>query len=164
MAGRSRRRPETLLTRRCQQASLKPVSLSTEQNEVSMSDDKASGRPAALTTALAYFDAWSTKDIDGTMSHVAGDIVCDAPPGRIEGAAAYREFWAGFMQMLKGAKLIAAFGDETTALIMYDTETLPVKSAPAAEYLIVKDGKITACRIIFDRGAFMVARQQAAQA
>ena len=82
---------------------------------------------------------------------------------RIEGAAAYREFWAGFMTMLKGAKLIAAFGDETTALIMYDTETLPVKSAPAAEYLTVKHGKITACRIIFDRAPFIEARQQAAQ-
>jgi len=129
-----------------------------------MSNDKASGRPAALETALAYFGAWSTKDIDGTMSHVAGDIVCDAPCGCIEGAAAYREFWAGFMTMLRGAKLIAAFGDETTALIMYDTETLPVKSAPAAEYLTVKNGKITACRIIFDRAPFIEARQQAAQA
>ncbi len=129
-----------------------------------MSNDKASGRPAALETALAYFGAWSMKDIDGTMSHVAGDIICDAPSGCIEGAAAYREFWAGFMKMLRGAKLVAAFGDETTALIMYDTETLAVKSAPAAEYLTVKNGKITACRIIFDRAPFIEARQQAAQA
>jgi ketosteroid isomerase-like protein len=129
-----------------------------------MSDEKLNGRPAALQTALAYFDAWSRKDIDRTMSCVASDIVCDAPTGRIEGAVAFREFWAGFMQILTGARLIAAFGDETTALIMYDTQTLPVKSAPAAEYLTVKDGKITACRIVFDRGAFMEARQQAAQA
>jgi ketosteroid isomerase-like protein len=129
-----------------------------------MSDEKLNGRPAALQTALAYFDAWSRKDIDRTMSCVASNIVCDAPTGRIEGAVAFREFWAGFMQILTGARLIAAFGDETTALIMYDTQTLPVKSAPAAEYLTVKDGKITACRIVFDRGAFMEARQQAAQA
>ncbi|HWX62796.1 nuclear transport factor 2 family protein [Bradyrhizobium sp.] len=127
-----------------------------------MSETKADSR--ALETALAYFDAWSRKDIDRMMSHVADDIVCDAPSGRIEGAAAFREFWAGFMKMLNGARLIAAFGDETTALIMYDTETFPVKSAPAAEHLTMKSGKITACRIIFDRGAFMEARQQAAQA
>lgn len=127
-----------------------------------MSETKADSR--ALETALAYFDAWSRKDIDRMMSHVADDIVCDAPSGRIEGAAAFREFWAGFMKMLNGARLIAAFGDETTALIMYDTETFPVKSAPATEHLTMKSGKITACRIIFDRGAFMEARQQAAQA
>ena len=127
-----------------------------------MSEPKANSR--ALETALAYFDAWSRKDIDRMMSSVADDIVCDAPPGRIEGAAAFREFWAGFMKILTGARLIATFGDETTALIMYDTETLPVKSAPAAEYLTVKNGKITACRIIFDRAPFIEARQQAAPA
>jgi hypothetical protein len=139
-----------------------PVPLSTERDEVSMSETKAAS--PALETALAYFDAWSRKDIDRMMSRVADDIICDAPPGRIEGAIAFREFWAGFMKILTGARLIATFGDETTALIMYDTETLPVKSAPAAEYLTVKNGKITACRIVFDRGAFMEARQQAAQA
>jgi hypothetical protein len=127
-----------------------------------MSETKAAS--PALETALAYFDAWSRKDIDRMMSRVADDIICDAPPGRIEGATAFREFWAGFMKILTGARLIATFGDETTALIMYDTETLPVKSAPAAEYLTVKNGRITACRIVFDRGAFMEARQQAAQA
>ena len=129
-----------------------------------MSDQKVSSRPAALDIALAYYDAWSKKDIDRVMSHVADDIVCDAPSGRIEGAPAFREFWAGFMKMLTGARLIADFGDATTALIMYDTETFPVKSAPAAEYLTVKNGKITACRIIFDRAPFIEARQKAAQA
>jgi hypothetical protein len=131
-----------------------------------MSDQKVSGHSsgAARETALAYFDAWSRKDIDRTMSHVADDIVCDAPTGRIEGAPAFREFWAGFMKILDRARLIAVFGDETTALIMYDTETMPVKHAPAAEHLTVKNGKITACRIVFDRAPFLEARQQAAQA
>ncbi len=129
-----------------------------------MSDQKLSSRTAALDVALAYYDAWSKKDIDRVMSHVADDIVCDAPSGRIEGAPAFREFWAGFMKMLTAAKLIAAFGDETAALVMYDTETFPVKSAPAAEHLLVRNGKITACRIIFDRAPFIEARQQAAQA
>lgn len=128
-----------------------------------MSESKArQASGAAIQTALAYYDAWTTKDIDKTMRYVADDIVCWSPNGRIEGAAAFRDFWAGFMQILSGAKLIAAFGDETTALIMYDTETMPVKSAPAAECLTVKDGKITACRIVFDRAPFIEARQKAA--
>jgi hypothetical protein len=129
-----------------------------------MSDQKVTSRPAAQDIALAYFGAWSEKDIDRMMSYIADDILCDAPPGRIAGAPAFREFWVGFMKMLNRARLIAAFGDETTALIMYDTETLPVKSAPAAEHLTVTNGKITACRIIFDRAPFIEARQQAAQA
>ena len=51
--------------------------------------------------------------------------------------------------------------DERTALIMYDTETVPVTSAPAAECVIVADGKITYSRFIFDRTPFDAARQAA---
>ena len=37
--------------------------------------------------------------------------------------------------------MLAAFGDDETALIMYDTETVPVKSAPGAECVTVQDGR-----------------------
>ncbi|MGI8556915.1 MAG: hypothetical protein ACR2ND_01170 [Solirubrobacteraceae bacterium] len=43
---------------------------------------------------------------------------------------------------------------------MYDTETLPVKSAPGAECVTVSDGKITHSRFIFDRGPFEAARRE----
>jgi hypothetical protein len=66
------------------------------------------------------------------------------------------------VQILTGSELIAAFGDDTTALIMYDTETVPVRSAPGAEYVTVSDGKITYSRFIFDRAPFDAARTQAA--
>jgi hypothetical protein len=50
--------------------------------------------------------------------------------------------------------MIAAFGDEETAMLMYDTETIPAKSAPAAECVTVRDGKIVYNRFIFDRLPF----------
>jgi ketosteroid isomerase-like protein len=115
----------------------------------------------ALRTALAYFDAWTGHDLDKAMSYIADDIVCDAPAGRLEGADAYRAFMGPFVQILTGSKLIAAFGDDKTALVMYDTETVPVKSAPAAECVTVTDGKITYSRFIFDRAPFEAARQAA---
>jgi hypothetical protein len=95
------------------------------------------------------------------MSYVADDIVCDAPAGRLEGVAAYRGFMEPFVQILRGATLIAAFGDDQTALIMYDTETVPVPSAPAAECVTVTDGKIAYSRFIFDRVPFDAARRAA---
>ncbi len=64
-----------------------------------------------------------------------------------------------FVQILTGSRLIAAFGDDTTALIMYDTETVPVASAPGAECVTVTDGKITRSRFIFDRLSFDAARR-----
>ena len=113
---------------------------------------------AALQIALAYFNAWSSKDFESAMTYIADDIVCDAPAGRIEGAAAYRGFMGPFVENLKSASLIAAFGDEKTALVMYDTETIPVPDAPGAECVTVEDGKITRSRFIFDRAPFQAAR------
>jgi hypothetical protein len=83
----------------------------------------------------------------------------DAPAGRLEGADAYRAFMGPFVQMLTGSKLIAAFGDLQTALVMYDTETLLVKSAPGAECVTVSDGRITYSRFVFDRAPFDAARK-----
>ncbi len=85
------------------------------------------------------------------MSFVADGIVCDAPAGRLEGARAYQGFLESFLELLKSAEMIAAFGDDEEALPMYDTETVPVPSAPAAAYFKVEDGKITRLRFIFDR-------------
>jgi hypothetical protein len=35
--------------------------------------------------ALAYHRAWTSGDLDGAMTHVANDVVCDAPAGRTAG-------------------------------------------------------------------------------
>jgi hypothetical protein len=63
-----------------------------------------------------------------------------------------------FANMLTSSELLAAYGDEKSALIFYDTANPAVASAPAAEYLQVQDGRITALRIVFDRLPFALAR------
>jgi ketosteroid isomerase-like protein len=115
----------------------------------------------ALDVALAYYDAWTSKDFDRALTYIADDIVCDAPAGRIEGAAAYREFMGPFVQILEQAQLLAAFGDDETAVVVYDTKTVPVPSAPGAECLTVREGKIARSRFIFDRAPFQAARERA---
>ncbi len=112
----------------------------------------------ALEVALAYYHAWTSQDLDRAMSYIAEDIVCEAPAGRVEGAEAYRAFMGGFVQILVSSSLIASFGDEETALVMYDTETIPVKRAPGAECVTVRDGKIIHSHFIFDREPFEAAR------
>jgi limonene-1,2-epoxide hydrolase len=115
----------------------------------------------ALQVALAYHQAWTGKDVEAAMSHLADDIVCDAPAGRIEGVQAYRQFLGPFAQMLLGSELLAAFGDDSKAVLVYDTHTPPVASAPGAECLTVRDGRIVYNRFIFDRLPFEVARRAA---
>ena len=114
---------------------------------------------SALRTALDYYEAWTKGDFGRAMTFVAPDVVCHAPAGRIEGAEAFRGFMEQFTQMVTRSELIAAFGDEHTALVMYDTDTVLVPNAPGAECLSVVDGAITEVRIIFDRAPFIAARQ-----
>lgn len=115
----------------------------------------------ALRIALAYYHAWTSHDLDQAMSYIADDIVCDAPAGRLHGAGAYRDFMGPFIGILTGSELIAAYGDEKTALVMYEAQTVPVPSAPGAECVTVADGKITRSRFVFDRAPFDAARRNA---
>ena len=119
-------------------------------------------RGDALQTALAYHQAWTSGDFELAMTYVANDIVCQAPSGRLDGAEAFREFMGPFAQSLTSSRLVAAFGDDETADVMYDTDTVPVKGAPGAECPTVTDGKIRHMRIIFDRLPFEAARRRAA--
>jgi hypothetical protein len=43
--------------------------------------------------------------------------------------------------------------------VMYDTQTVPVESAPGAEYVTVRDGKIIHSWFVFDRAPFEAARR-----
>ncbi len=118
-------------------------------------------RSPALDTAMAYHRAWTGHDFDRAMVFIADDVVCDAPAGRIEGSEAFRAFMEPFSRILTGSSVIAAFGDEQTALLMYDAVTVPVEDAPGAECHTVQDGKIVHIRIVFDRTPFEAARRAA---
>lgn len=117
--------------------------------------------PSALETALEYHSAWTGGDFEHAMTLVAGDIACKTPAGLVSGAAAFRDFMEPFTRILVHANIVAALGDETTALLLYDTQTVPVADAPGAECLTVRDGKIVALQIIFDRLPFENARRAA---
>ena len=114
---------------------------------------------AALSVAMAYYYAWTGKDVDRAMTYVADDVVCEAPTGRIEGVEGFRQFMAPFAQMLTSSELIAAFGDDETALLMYNPHTTMVEDAPSAERFTVKDGKIVHSLLVFDRTPFDAARR-----
>ncbi|MGC4944178.1 nuclear transport factor 2 family protein [Kribbella sp. DT2] len=118
-------------------------------------------QPTALDIALAYHRAWTGHDFEAAMQYVADGIVCLAPAGPIEGAEGFRAFMEPFSKLLLESTLLSAYGDESTALLMYDTRTVPVPSAPAAELLTIESGRITQLRIIFDRQPFTEARADA---
>jgi hypothetical protein len=91
---------------------------SSRQGGMSMTNGTSTS--PALQTALAYYHAWTSHEIDQAMTYIAGNIVCQAPSGRLEGAEAFRGFMGPFVQILTSSKLIAAFGDDEKAVVMYD--------------------------------------------
>jgi ketosteroid isomerase-like protein len=115
-----------------------------------------------LQVALAYYQAWTSGDFEEAMTFISPDIHCESPAGPVVGAEAFRGFMGPFVRIMKNAQLLAAFGEGDTALLMYDTETIPVAEAPGAELHTVSDGKIVRMRIIFDRLPFEHARRAAA--
>jgi len=116
----------------------------------------------AVETSKAYYEAWAAgQDFERAMTLVADDVVCLAPSGRLDGAEAFRAFMEPFTQIVTGTKLVAAFGDDRTSVLLYDTSTIPVPDAPGAECHTVVDGRITEIRIVFDRLPFSEARADA---
>lgn len=109
---------------------------------------------AALQVALAYHNAWKNQDHATAMKVVEDNVVSETPFGLIEGGAALHESESRFAGMLKGATMVAAFGDEKTALLMYYTHTHPVPSVLSAKYFTVENGKITGIKALFDKSAF----------
>ncbi|GCB43931.1 nuclear transport factor 2 family protein [Streptomyces sp. NL15-2K] len=103
----------------------------------------------ALDVALAYYKAWSNKNVDEALSYFADGFVSQTPVGRLD-AEAYRPFLEGFLGILTKAELVSAFGDENTALMYYDATTAPVPYSPVGEWFRVENGKIVESRIVFD--------------
>jgi hypothetical protein len=108
----------------------------------------------ALATALAYHQAWTSKNLDQAMTYIADDITCDAPGARASGAQQYRDFLGRFMTQLTGVQTAAAFGNDTTAVLFYYPHTAATSDAPTAECFTVADGKITRSVLVFDRPSF----------
>lgn len=110
--------------------------------------------PSALSIALAYHSAWTGHDLDQAMGYIADEIACEAPSGTITGATSYRAFLGGFMQQLTGVETMAAFGDDTSAVLVYYPQTAATTHSPTSEYFTVADGKISRSVLIFDRLSF----------
>jgi ketosteroid isomerase-like protein len=124
-----------------------------------MNTTAQTARQIAVNTAVAYHQAWTRGDFEQAMTYVDPDIVCDTPAGPVRGAEAFRAFMGPFAATVRSSQLLAAHGDNENAVLVYDTATPLVSSAPGAEWHTVAAGRIVAMRIIFDRLPFQRARQ-----
>jgi limonene-1,2-epoxide hydrolase len=112
----------------------------------------------AVEIAVGYHKAWTTGKLEVATSHLAENVICHAPTGTLHGRAAVRAFMEPFAATLTGSRLLAAYGADNQALLMYDTSNRAVPSAPGAELYRIENDQIIEIRIIFDRLPFALAR------
>jgi ketosteroid isomerase-like protein len=108
----------------------------------------------ALAIARTYVDAIANRNVDAIIAVSAADVVCTSPIGRTTGTQKFREFHDGFARMIKKVTVLAAYGDDEQAVIVYNAETHPVPSAVTAELIKVKNGKIVSTDVIYDATPF----------
>lgn len=108
----------------------------------------------ALAIARAYVDAIANHDVETILSLSADDVVCTSPIGQTTGIERFRGFHSGFAKMTTNLTVLAAFGDDQQAVVVYDSESHPVPHAIVAELIKVKDGKIASTDVIYDATPF----------
>ncbi|MEV0200960.1 nuclear transport factor 2 family protein [Nonomuraea sp. NPDC050691] len=106
---------------------------------------------SAQQIAEDYARAWMGGDVEKALGFIAEDVVCDAPAGRIEGLPAYRRFLEGFLPKLTGSSITKILGDDTSAAVVYTTDTTFARDFRAMDYLTLEDGRITYVLTVFDR-------------
>jgi hypothetical protein len=103
-----------------------------------------------VEVALAFTKAWTSRDMDTAAKYVGDDVVFEGPMAQTTGAKVYFEGLSGLAKTVKSVKVIAAYGDESHALIMYDLQTEPFGTLTCAKHFTVRDGKIQRDKLTFD--------------
>ena len=115
----------------------------------------------ALRTTLAYYQAWTSHDLEKAMSYIADDMVLrrvGGPHRRRRGVPRFHRPVHADRHRLQTDRRLRRPGNRASHVRHRDRAG---KSAPGAEYVTVKDGKITYSRFIFDRAPFDAARKTA---
>lgn len=100
--------------------------------------------------AVAYLGAFARHDMATAAHYIADDIVFESPRVTLTGAEPYLAAVGEFAQAVTGVEIIAVFGDEERALVMYDMKTGPFGTIRAADHFVIRAGKIISDLLVFD--------------
>lgn len=105
----------------------------------------------AVEIGTAYFNAWSTKNVDKAVEYTTEDVEIIGPNGTYTGHEGVHQFLDFFVSLITSVDDFTIHGDDGTATVWYDTHLTPVPSLPAGELLTIRDGKIAQIKITFDQ-------------
>lgn len=107
---------------------------------------------ATAAIAREFTEAWTRGDSDAAGGYLADDVVFDGPLGHVEGKGPYLESLAGLRRSMgvTGVRVVAAYGGDSQALIMYELDTHRFGALLCAKLLTFREGKIALDRLTFD--------------
>jgi ketosteroid isomerase-like protein len=110
----------------------------------------SAARPSAVRVALEFLDAFAAGDDARLGALLDPDVVFESPRTTLHGAEAVSEAIGGFARAVRAVSVIAAYGDEEHAVVMYDMDAGPLGTIRAADHFVVRAGRLVADQLVFD--------------
>ncbi|MGH2514422.1 MAG: nuclear transport factor 2 family protein [Ktedonobacterales bacterium] len=108
---------------------------------------------SSVALTRAFTEAWTSSDMEKAATYLAEDVTFDGPANSTTGAEAYMQALSAFARGVTGLKILAAHGDDTEAVILYEVTMASGATLTCAELLTFRDGKIAADRLTFSTHA-----------
>ena len=103
-----------------------------------------------LTIALEYFKAWGSKEFDKAADCLSENISFEMPINSYTDKQAFVEAVKFTGAAASDIKLLAEFGNENEALLLYDMVLNLIGNMRIAEHFKISNGKITMIRHVHD--------------
>jgi hypothetical protein len=109
-----------------------------------------------LDLVTAYQDAWTSGDLDTAATYLAPDFAFEGAGATFSSSADFLPFRARFGSRIgPGWRQVAAFADDTEALVMYELRGPSGQPLPlTVDHFVVREGKLAAETLVFDTAAF----------
>ncbi|HTF80158.1 MAG TPA: nuclear transport factor 2 family protein, partial [Cytophagales bacterium] len=75
-----------------------------------------------IETAKSYYEAWKAMDISKAAAYLAAEVTFDVPINFYHTKEDFIDALAYTAKAIKDVRLLAAYGDDESALLVYDME------------------------------------------
>jgi hypothetical protein len=104
----------------------------------------------ALAVAREYHRAWTARDFAAARRQLADDLDVEVPINRYRDADHFLEALTAFGGMVTSVDLLAEFGRDGEAMLLYDMTVESLGAMRVAEHFSVTGGRVTRLRQVHD--------------
>lgn len=111
----------------------------------------------ALSVARAYHQAWTRSDFQEADGYLSEDLETDVPINTYRSKSDWLDAVRGTRQIASRVHVLAEFGNDDEALLLYDMLLDPIGDLRVAEHFVVAEGRIVKIRHVHDTAALRAA-------